>query len=139
MNQLEMIYKLNERYASTNMANRGAVMTNLTNFRYDGERDMAEYVSEFESMLNKLAVTRILISNDMQMAILLVSLSSEESLPGTISKVNRMDTDIATWQYVSGRLIEEMRSLRLVERSEHKATKAIATSSSKCKTESIKL
>ena len=71
---------------------------------------MGEYVSEFESMFNKLAVMGFLIGNDMQVAILLVSVSSEESLSGTISAIKTMDTDEVTWEYVSGRVIEEIRS-----------------------------
>ena len=80
---------------SDNDANRIAVIENLINRCYDGERDMGEYMSEFESMFNKLAVMGSPMGNDMQAAILLISVSSEESLSGTISAIKTMDTNKA--------------------------------------------
>ena len=124
----EMVQKLIERYAASTTANKIAVMTSLIHTRYDGVKDMGEYISEMESLFNKLAAMGSSVDSDMQVAILLVSLSSEESLSSTVSAIKTMDVDKATWEYVTGRLIEEVRSQKLAGSAEVMAssTKAAA-------------
>ena len=51
----------------------------------------------------------------MQVAILLVSVSGTDSLSSKVFEIKIMDPDKATWDYVSARLIEEMRSQKLVD------------------------
>ena len=51
----EMMQKLTDRYAASTTANRIAVMTSLINTRYDGIKDMGEYLSEMERHFNKLS------------------------------------------------------------------------------------
>ena len=121
-----MIIKLNERYAASTTASKIAVMTNLIHSRYDGSKDMGEYLSEMESLFNRLDAMGSPLGSDMQVAILLVSLSAEEWLSGTVSAIKTMDADKATWEYVSGRLLEEVRSQKLAENAEAKASSSTA-------------
>lgn len=110
----DMIKKLNDRNAASTTANKMAVMTSLINTRYDGSKDMGEYLSEMEIRLNKLEEMGSLVEEGMQMAIILVSVSSFNSLNSTVSAIKTMDPDKATWDYVWARLIEEMRSQKLI-------------------------
>lgn len=109
----DMMTKLVERYAASTTANKIAVLTNLIHTRYESGKDMGEYLSEMESLFNKLAAMGLPLASEMQVAVLLVSLTSEESLSGTVSAIKTMDEGRASWEYVSGRLIEEVRSQKL--------------------------
>ena len=125
----EMFTKLNKRYAASTTASKIAVMTSLINKRYEEGKDMGEYLSEMESLFNKLSVMKSPLDSDMQVAILLVSISSIDFLAGTISAIKTMESERATWEYVSARLIEEMKSQDLVLASDMKSTVAAASSS----------
>lgn len=125
---VDMFAKLIERYSASTTANKISVMKNLINTRYDGTKEMGEYISEMESVFNKLAVMGSPMSDDMQVAFLLVSLSSEESLSGRLAAVKTMEASKATWDYVSGRLLEEARSQKLAESAEMKASSTTAAS-----------
>lgn len=122
----DMMEKLSERYAASTTANKIAVLTSLIHTRYDREKNMGEYLSEMESMFNKLAAMKLPIAPELQVAILLVSMTAEESLSGTVSAIKTMDESRATWEYVSGRLIEEVRSQKLAENSDGLGTIAAA-------------
>ena len=105
--------KLHERYAASTTASKIAVLTSLIRMRYTAEQDMGEYLSQLESLFSRLDAIGSSIQTDMQVAILLVSLSSHESLSGTVAAIKTMDEEKATWGFVSGRLIEEVRSQKL--------------------------
>ena len=79
-----------------------------------------------ESLFNRLDAMGSPLGSGMQVAILLVSLSAEEWLSGTVSAIKTMDADKATWEYVSGRLLEEVRSQKLAENAEAKASSSTA-------------
>ena len=111
----EMIKKLTDRYAASTTANRIAILTTLMNTRHDIAKDIGEYLSEMESHFNRLTAMDSPVDEGMQVAILLVSVSGTEGLGGTVSAIKTMDPYKATWDYVSARLIEEMRSQKLVD------------------------
>ena len=113
-----MLKKLNDRYAASTTANRIAVLTTLIKTRYDSAKDMGEYLSEMESHFNRLTAMNSPVDEGMQVAILLVSVSATEALSGTVSAIKTMDPEKATWDYVSARLIEELRSQKLADGTE---------------------
>lgn len=113
--------KLHERYAATTTANKISVLTNLMNMRYIPGKDMGEYLCEFETLFNRLECMGSPQSDDMQVAILLVSIMHEDTLSGTIAAIKTMDESKATWDYVSSRLLEEQRSIKLADNAERAA------------------
>ncbi len=50
----------------------------------------------------------------MQVAILLVSVIAEESLQSTVALIKTVDSDEATMEYVSNRLIEDQHAQKLI-------------------------
>lgn len=111
----EMWKKLIERYASSATSNKISVMTSLMNSRYDGKNEIAEHISQMESMFNRLRAMGSSVEENMKVAILLVSVGGQTDLKSTISAIKTMDTERVTWDYVTGRLVEEERSQRIVE------------------------
>ena len=82
--------------ALSTTANKVAVMTSLINKRYDHGKDMGEYLSEMVSLFTKLCVIKSSLDSEMRVAILLVSISSLDYLPGTISVIKTMESERAT-------------------------------------------
>ena len=62
-------------------------MTNLMKLCYDRDEDRNWYVSDLESSFRKINILGSRIDNGMQVAILLVFVSSEELRTGTISAI----------------------------------------------------
>lgn len=63
------------------------------------------------------------IAEPMQVAILLLSTGTVDTLSGTVAAIKKMDDAKATLDYVSGLLIEEQRSQNITEISERDETK----------------
>lgn len=75
-------------------------------------------VSEMRSLFNKLAAMGSSLDSDIQVAILLVSLSSEKSFSGPVSAIKTMDA---------------VRSQKLAENADKKATSITAAAARKSK------
>ena len=75
-----MTTKLKKRYAESTIANKIVMMISLRNKRYEEGKDMGQYISEIESLFDKLSVMRSPLDSKMQVAILLVSISSVDNL-----------------------------------------------------------
>ena len=128
---LEMWRKLHDRYAGSSSASKIGVLTSLMNKKYSPGKDMGEYLTELESMFNRLCSMGMPIAEPMQVAILLVSLGCEEEMAGTVAAIKTMDEDRATWDYVSSRLLEEQRSRRLVDQAGRHAAEVKAAAARK--------
>ena len=82
-----MMKKLDDRYSAATTANRIAVMTTLLNTKYDGTPDMGEYLSEMEGHFSMVDTMDLSVENCIQVPILLVSVSSVDSLSSTVSAI----------------------------------------------------
>lgn len=105
-----MIKKLKERYSASKTENKIAVITSVIHSRYNGSEDRGRYLSEMESRLHILATMGSPVEAEMQVAILLVCMSTVYCLSSTISSIKTMDPEKETWEHVSVQLIEEFRS-----------------------------
>ena len=79
---------------------------------------MGEYLADIETLFNKLAAMRMPLVEPMHVAILVVSISSVDSFQGTVAAIKTMEDHKATWDYVSGRLIEEQRTQKMSDSTE---------------------
>jgi len=114
----EMWVKLGDRFAAATTANKIAVLSAFMNKRYESGKDMGEYLADIETLFNKLAAMGMALVEPMQVAILLVSISSVDSFQGTVAAIKTMEDHKATWDYVSGRLIEEQRTQKMSDSAE---------------------
>lgn len=111
----EMWKKLNARYEAASTANKINLLTSLINIRYQSAKDMGDFISELETHFNKLACMGLPIVEEMQVAILLVSVMHEESMKSTVAALKTVDADRATWDSVCSRLLEERRSQKMMK------------------------
>ena len=104
---LEMWTKLQQRYAAQTNCSKISILSGLMNKRYKPGTDMSDHVAELESDVNRLAAMNCVINEDLQVAILITSVSEVSSFSSTVAAIKTMRSSDATWAYISSRLIEE--------------------------------
>ncbi len=105
--QSEMWATIFEKYASKKVANKILVLTTLINLKGYKTSNMRDYVSAMESSVNRLASMGMRMSEPMQIAILLMSLSDLPGYSSTVSSLKTMYTNEAKCDDVMKRFIEE--------------------------------
>lgn len=110
----EMWDKLRARYEAATTANKINLLTALVNTRYESGKDLGDYFAELETYFNRLAGMGLPVAEEMQVAILLVSVMHEETLKGTVAALKTVEDSKATWNNVCSRLLEEHRSQRVL-------------------------
>lgn len=108
----EMWRKLYERYAGKTVANQLSVLTTLMNLKLERHQDVGDHVAELEGLVNRLAGMDMDITEPMQVAIFLVSLSNLSEYASTVSSIKTLEPDVATWSYVTMRIIDEQKALK---------------------------
>lgn len=89
----EMWTKLKVRYAADTMGNKVGILLSLLNCHFKKDKDMGDYLTEFETKFNKLSRMQLPVAEKMQVAFLLVSLSNEKCLSRTIATLKAMETE----------------------------------------------
>ena len=85
--------------------------------------DMSDYVDSFESIFERLDGMEAAVSEDMQVAILLASLTSNKEYDNTVAALKTLSRENLTWDAVTSRLIEEHRAKKSL--NEEKAKRRI--------------
>ena len=70
---------------------------------------MSDYIDEFESLFSRLAAMNAEMQEDMQIAILLVSLSDAREYENVVSAIKTLTKGDLNWDEVTSRLLEEAR------------------------------
>lgn len=70
-------------------------MTTLMNLKYKVGKDMGDHIFEMESHINRLAQMAMVLTEPMQVSILLVSLQGIPEFDGTVAAIKTMDVDAA--------------------------------------------
>ena len=88
--------KPHARYASLLASSRIIVLTTIMNKKLEADTIMRERVSELESLFHRRLAMKSPLEEEIQVAILLVSLSERENFRGTVSAIKTMDPKLAT-------------------------------------------
>ena len=107
-NPAEMILKLRERYASTNMTSRMVSIFQLMNLKFTGG-DMGEYVDTYSTSLDRLESMKGKIPDELAVAMFLYSMNGK--FESTVAALRQME--VLSWDDVSTRLIEESRRTKV--------------------------
>jgi hypothetical protein len=105
-----MIFKLNERFASSTFSTRMSLISELYTLSYVRNKDMGEYVDTYTSLLNRLAAMNAPIPDALAVIMFLSSLQGH--FEATVASIRSISDDKRTWDDVTSRLIEEASSPR---------------------------
>lgn len=112
-NPFNMMKKLDERYDSKSTATRISKMTELVSLRYSSMKmDIGTHIDQMAGILEQLDSMNTPISSELCIALLIASISVPELAPVTAA-VKTLADDVATWDTVTARLIEEHQSIKM--------------------------
>lgn len=89
--------KLDSRYKSASNVKEVNLLTTLIDTRYQASVDLSDYIVELETYFNRQDIMGVPVSEEKQVAILLVSETHEESLEITGVALKTVDGEKATW------------------------------------------
>jgi gag-polypeptide of LTR copia-type len=105
-----MIFKLNERYASSTLSTRISLTSELCALSYVRNKDMGEYVDAYTSLLNRLAAMNAPIPD--ALAVIMVLIGQHGHFEATVAAIRSISDENLTWDDVTSRLIEQTSSPR---------------------------
>jgi hypothetical protein len=105
-----MIFKLNERYASSTLSTRMSLISELYTISNVRNKDMGEYVDTYTSLPNRLAAMNAPIPDALAVIMFLSSLQGH--FEATVAAICSISDDNLTWDDITSRLIEEASSPR---------------------------
>ena len=111
-NPAEMWKRLHDRYATKSSASRIQLQTELHAKKLRPQEELTDFIDGFESLFTLLASMDHAIEEDMQVAMLLASLSSEKDYEHVVAALKTLPQEKLTWDTVSARLIDESKQRR---------------------------
>lgn len=91
-----MCDKLKTWYQAASMVNKINMLTFLIPTSNQSDKDLEDNIAELETHFDKLAVMSLPGMGEMHVAILLVSVTNDESLKTTVAALKGLDGDKAT-------------------------------------------
>lgn len=102
-----MWVELSYQDASTSTANMlEAFSSRLINTWHAPKKDIGDYLVELEVSLKKVCSIGLLVAEEIQVAVLLISFMNEESIFRTVAELKTMNDAICTSEKVAGWLTE---------------------------------
>lgn len=114
----QMMEKLDARYDSKTISSRISKMSELVSVRYSTLRDdIDKHIDKMAGLIEQLRSMGSTFDEALAIGILVASITVPDLLPATAAIKTLTEKD-ATWELVSGRLIEEVKNLKSNNRNQ---------------------